>query len=101
MLGLDADFAVPVEAEPGEVLEDGGVERGAAAGGVDVLDTEEEAPAGRARAARGEEGGVGVAEMEEAGGARGETRYGGGRVLHAGIILRRPIGGRRNRRLFR
>ena len=45
VVGLAEDGLGPGEAEPGEVGEDGGLVGGAAAGGVDVLDAEEEGAA--------------------------------------------------------
>lgn len=74
VLGLGADAVVPVEAEPGQVVDQGGGVFGAAAGGVDVLDAEEEAAFGLAGLGPGEEGGVGAAEVERAGRAGGESR---------------------------
>ena len=73
VLGLDADVSVPVQAEPGEVFHDGHGEFGAAAGAVDILDAEEETAAGVAGPAPGGQRGVGVAEVQVAGGAGGEA----------------------------
>lgn len=61
MAGLGADRAVPVEAEPGQVLGDCRSVVGAAAGGIEILDAEQEASAGLPRAAPGEQRGPGVA----------------------------------------
>src|SRR5262249_39011139 len=74
VLGLPAHRAVPIESKPGEALEDRDDEFLAAAGGIDVLDAQEEAPARRARRAPAHERRMRVAEMEAAGGARREAR---------------------------
>ena len=71
--GLDDDGLLPAEAEPGEVLERGGGEPGAAAGGIEVVDTQEKASAGGARAGGGEGEGAGGAEVQAAGGRGGEA----------------------------
>ncbi len=70
---LKNGFAVPVEAEPEEVFERGVDEFGATAGGVEIFDSENDSPAGRAGAAVGEGKGPRVAEMEMAGGRGGEA----------------------------
>jgi hypothetical protein len=67
---LDQNLAVPLEPQPAQVLQNGVDVFAAAAVGVDVLDAEEEAAAGVAGAAPGLPGGVSVAEMEMAGGAK-------------------------------
>ena len=71
--GLDSHRAVPVQAEPGQVLLDRVGEFRAASGGVDILDPQEEAAARRVRPAPCEERRMGVAEMEVAGRAGGEA----------------------------
>jgi len=60
MLGLPPHRAVPVEAEPGEILEDRVGEFGPAAALVDVLDTQQETSARAARANSRDEGGIRV-----------------------------------------
>ena len=86
MVRLDADFAVPFEAEPGEVVGDGGGVVGAAAAGVDILKTQQETAPASAGGAPGEQGGISVAEMQIAGRARGKAR---GRDHLSGIAWRR------------
>ena len=78
MARLAPHLAVPVEAEPGQVLDDRGGEFLAAAALVDILDAQEEAPAAAARVARaapGEKRGIGVAQMQKPGRARREARH--------------------------
>ena len=65
---MDDNRFLPAEPEPGEVFKGGGGEPGAAARGIQVVDTKQEASAGGARAGGGESEGAGVAEMEAAGG---------------------------------
>jgi hypothetical protein len=60
MVGLAADRRFPGYAQPGQVFENGRLEFGAAAGGVDVFDTQDEAVA---RACRGQRR-IGVAAMQ-------------------------------------
>src|SRR5713226_68502 len=73
MRRLAPDFAVPVEAEPGEVGKHRIGEFRAAARRIDVFEAEEKPPARLARAAPGEKRGMGMAEMEIAGWARREA----------------------------
>jgi hypothetical protein len=70
---LPHHVAVPGKAQPGEVLEDGRLEFGPAAAGVDVLDAQQETAAGGAGGVMGEDGGKGVAAMRQAGGRGGEA----------------------------
>ncbi len=53
MLRLDTDLAVPVQAQPGHILQDGSRVDGAATGRVDVLDAQQETAAGFAGAPPG------------------------------------------------
>ena len=64
---LHDDVAVPVETEPAQVVEDPGGELGAAAGGVRVLDAQQETPGATARQQPVEERGARVAEVQFAG----------------------------------
>ncbi len=82
VFGLHPYLTVPGEPEPGQVLADRAGELGAAAAGVDILQAQEEAPARQTRGAPGVERGMGVAEMEQPGRARGEA---GDDVHHAGL----------------
>ena len=67
VLGLDADIAVPIEAEPAQILDDGsGVFRPAALG-VDVFDAQDKAAACLTRPSPGEQCGVGTAEVQQSG----------------------------------
>ena len=74
MLRLHPHLAIPVEAEPCQVLQDRGGEFGAAACRVDVLQAQQEPPARLARAAPGEQRAERVAEMQIAGRAWREAR---------------------------
>jgi DNA-3-methyladenine glycosylase II len=76
MLGLAAHRPLPVEAEPGEVFVDGGLELGPRACAVDILDAQQEAtglPLGRAP---GKEGRMSVTQMKPAGRAGRKARDG-------------------------
>jgi hypothetical protein len=73
MSRLAPDGAVPVEAEPGQVLFDGGDEGRAAADLVDILDAQNEATPGSPGGAKGGEGAEGVAAVEIARGRGGEA----------------------------
>lgn len=64
---------IPGEAEPAEVGFDLEVVFLADAGVVDVLEAEKEGASGIAGPLVGEEGGVGVSQVEESGGAGGEA----------------------------
>ncbi len=79
-VGLAERSALPREAEPVKVLLDGVVELRADAGVVDVLEAEEEGAVVLVGEAVGDEGGVGVPEVEETGGAWGEAGGHGGRL---------------------
>jgi hypothetical protein len=86
MVGLAAHRSFPIEAEPGKVVGEVGLEFGAAAGAVDILDAEQK-PAGiLLRRAITQERGIGVAEMEMACRTWRESRNypGAGRKDHAG-----------------
>ena len=91
MLALPADRAIGRKAEPGHVLDDGGLELGAAAAGVDVLDPQQEAASGlvssRSGAAEGDQRGAGVPQVEEPGGARREARHDGVALGHGGTAV--------------
>ena len=80
MLGLPAHRRLPPEPEPGEILVDGGLEFGAAAGEVDVFDAQQEAARMGPRQRLVEQRREGVPEMQEAVGARREAEDG----RHAG-----------------
>lgn len=86
MIGLAAHRLLPVEAEPGEVLGDAGLEFGAAAGAVDILDAQEKAARILPCRAITQESGVDVAEMEMTCRTGRESRNypGAGRKDHAG-----------------
>jgi hypothetical protein len=73
VVGLAQDRLGPGEAEPGEVLVDGGLVGGAAASAVDVLDAEEEGAALGSREVPGGQRREGVAEVERAGRRGGEA----------------------------
>jgi len=68
-VGLTEGGARPGEAEPVEVLLDGVIKFRADAGVVDVLEAEEEGAVVLVGEAVGDEGGVGVSEMQQSGGA--------------------------------
>ena len=74
MLGLAAHLAVPIETEPGQILDDAGDELVAASRLVDVFDPQQELSAGVARPPPREQRGIGVAEMQPPGRARREPR---------------------------
>ena len=91
MLGLAADRGLPAQPEPGEVLEDGGLEFRPAAGPVDVLDAQQKTPARLSRRGFREQRRIGMAEMEMARGAGGEARdHGAARAL-VGSGLRHDV----------
>jgi hypothetical protein len=73
VLRLHTNVAIPVEAQPCQVLQDGGSEFGAAAARVDVLQPQQEAATRLARAAPGEQRTERVAEMQVTGRAGGEA----------------------------
>ena len=91
MARLAPHIAVPVEPEPGQILEDRGDEFLAAAAFVDVLDAQEKAPALLARAAPGIERGKSVAQMQEPGRARREPRHQHGAAIGADDSGRRMV----------
>ena len=84
MLGLATRLSVPVEAEPEQILADRRFVLGPAAGGVDVLEAQQEAPAEAARQRMVEHRREGVAEVEEAVGAGGEAGDGIGHRHRSG-----------------
>src|SRR3546814_8151340 len=77
--------AVPVEPQPGQILQDAVGELGPAAAGVDVLDAQQEMAARGARRLAGEQGRPGVSEMQPAGRARREAGHG-----HVAMLYARP-----------
>jgi hypothetical protein len=81
MVGLAPHRRFPAQAEPGEVVEQGGLELRPAAGDVDVLHAQEEAAAGLGGERAVGHGGIGVAEMEVAvrRGREADDRLGEGR----------------------
>jgi hypothetical protein len=81
---LAQDGRLPVQPQPGQVLVDGRLEGGAAAGEVGVLDAKEEAPARLPRGGPGGQGGKRVAAVQAAGRARGEAGDEGGRAQQSG-----------------
>ena len=93
VLRLPPHRFLPAQAEPGEVVIDRLLELGAAAGRVDVLDAQQEAPAGRGRKLRVEQRRVGVAEMKAAVRARREAenglRHGCSPAIHGWISRRK------------
>ena len=82
---LPADRHVGGDAEPGEVVDGGLLEGVEATGLVDVLDAQDEAASGAARRLPGEQGRIGVADVQIAGGAGRET----GDVGHAALARHR------------
>ena len=64
MLGLHPHRPVPVEAQPGQILQDRGGEFRAAAGRIDVLQPQQEPPAGRPRAPPRDQRGERVAQVQ-------------------------------------
>ena len=74
MIRLAAHLAVPVEAQPAQILEDGRLELRPAAADVGVLDAHQEFAAGLARPRPGDQRRIGAAEMQQAGRAGGKTR---------------------------
>ncbi len=76
MLRLAARRLWPVQPQPAQVFDDGGLEFRPGPRLVDILDAQQETAAGLARHPRIEEGGEGVAQMQPAVGARCETENG-------------------------
>ena len=76
MLGLPPHRGFPGDAEPGEIFIDRGLEFRPAAGGVDVLDPQQEAAAGPARGIEVQQRRTGMAEMQVAIRARREAENG-------------------------
>jgi hypothetical protein len=74
MIGLAPDGAVPLDADPAQVLEDALLELRPAALPVDVLDPEQEPAARHPRRLVGEQRGIGVAQVQVAGRAGREPR---------------------------
>jgi hypothetical protein len=83
MLRLAANRALPVKAQPGQIAQHGVFKGGAATGGVDVLQAQQEAAAGVARRCECGEGGEGVAAVGRPAGRRGETGD-EGPIVHVG-----------------
>ncbi len=73
MVRLAPHRLLPGEAQPRQILEDGGLIGCAAAGAVDILDAQQKAAMGGAGRLVTDEGGGGVAEMQIAGRAGGEA----------------------------
>jgi hypothetical protein len=63
VVGLTSHRRFPVEPQPGQVVVDCGLEFGAAAGAVDVLDAQQATAAGVTGGFIGSEGGKGVAPV--------------------------------------
>src|SRR6185295_7726498 len=78
-------LAVPIEAEPGETVEDRGDRRLGRARAVGVLDAQQELGPAPARVKPVEQRGARPADMQEAGGRGGEA---GDDLGHAGRNLR-------------
>lgn len=74
MFGLAPHRLFPIEAEPGEVLEDRGLEFRPAARPVDILDPQQETAAHGCRHVVIEDRRQGVAEMQETVRTRRETK---------------------------
>jgi hypothetical protein len=70
MLGLAADRPVPIETEPGKVLDNGGLTFGPTAGMVDILDAQQKTTARLARGAPTFERGADMPQMQIPGRAR-------------------------------
>lgn len=87
-VGLAAQWRLPVETEPGQILKDRGFVLGPHAVAVDVLDAQQEAPAGARRTggAGGKKGRESMAQVQVAAGRRREA--GDFRCRHA--IGRKP-----------
>ena len=64
---------VPGEPEPAQLLEDADLQAGPDAGWIEVLDAHHQRPPGGPGRQPGQQRGAGVAEVEGAGGARGEA----------------------------
>jgi hypothetical protein len=97
VIGLAPHRRLPIQPQPGQILENRGLIFGPTAGLVDVLDAQDEAPACGARRRPGGQGREGVAPVQQAGGRRGEAgdehqlRRAAGRRLSR--PPRRPLGG--------
>ncbi len=89
VLGLAAHRLLPGEVKPAQVVKDRHLEFWPAARLIDVLDAQQEAPDGRLAEREVEHGGVGVAEMECAGG-RGREAVNGWQRARPGLIGGRP-----------
>jgi len=74
MFRLATRRAIPVETEPGQILEDRCLVFRLATGGVDVLDPQQEAPPSLPRAPPSKQGGASVPGVQQPGGTRGKTR---------------------------
>ena len=80
VVGLAPHGPVPVQSQPGQILDNGGLELGLAAGRINVLDAQQEASADVARGAPCRQGGKGMASMKPAGRGRrepGDEGHGG------------------------
>lgn len=95
VFGLDSDLVIPVEPKPGEIFYDGLRELGAAAGWVYIFKAEEEFTTSRAGAAPGNQRGMCVAEVEQAGRAGGEAGDDGHRLRIALMGMEGRYGGTR------
>src|SRR6056297_315987 len=71
--GLAQHGAGPVEPEPGEIVEYLRLVFGAAAGRVEIVDAQQETPARRAGHVMRQQGRIGMAQMQGAGGGWGEA----------------------------
>src|SRR5580693_8423205 len=89
MLRLHPDVAVPIEPEPGEVVDNRRRELRAAAPGIDVLQPQQEFPARFPRPPPGEQRRMGVAQMQAAGRTGREP---GGYRHAARYIVFAPVG---------
>ena len=87
MLGLPPDRLFPCEPEPGEILVDRRLEFRPAARRVDILDAQQQAPAGRPRHVEVEERRQRMAEMQIAVRARREAENG---LRHDSLGCHRP-----------
>jgi hypothetical protein len=75
MLGLPPQRCFPLNAEPGEVFKDRGLEFRPAAPGVDILDAQQQSPAALPRQIEILERRIGMSEMEQAVRARRKTKH--------------------------
>ena len=73
MVGLAPDRAVPCQPEPGEIVVDLLLPVQPAAGLVEIVDAQQEAATAVAGHVMGQQGGIGVSEMQGAGWGRGKS----------------------------